>query len=92
MRQLRKRKWPATIALTATLTVQAGGPLAYANEGQNQQDALTTTPITHLIVLIGENRTFDHTFATYQTKPGEKVGNLLSRGIIAENGPVRTRR
>jgi phospholipase C len=86
MPQLRKRKWPATIALTAMLTAQAGIPLAYANEGQNQQDAMTTTPITHIIVLIGENRTFDHTFATYQPKTGQSVGNLLSRGIIADNG------
>ena len=26
----------------------------------------TTTPIKHVIVIIGENRTFDHVFATYQ--------------------------
>lgn len=32
------------------------------------QDASTstTTPIKHVIVIIGENRTFDHIFATYQ--------------------------
>ena len=29
-------------------------------------DANTTTPIKHVIVIIGENRTFDHVFATYQ--------------------------
>ena len=75
-----------TIALTAILTTQTGGPLAYANAAQGGQDAGTTTPIKHLIVLIGENRTFDHTFATYQPKNGRSVGNLLSRGIITDNG------
>src|SRR5215813_5984555 len=85
MQQLRKRKWPATIALTAMLTAQ-GGPLAYANEGQNQQDAMTTTPIKHVIVLIGENWTFDSIFATYRPKEGQTVGNLLSRGIVTASG------
>src|SRR5215472_2623312 len=85
MQQLRKRKWPATIALTAMLMAQ-GGPLAYANEGQNQQDATTTTPIKHVIVLIGENWTFDSIFATYRPKEGQTVGNLLSRGIVTASG------
>jgi len=31
---------------------------------------LTETPIEHLIVIIGENRSFDHTFATYKPKHG----------------------
>jgi phospholipase C len=37
------------------------------------------TPIKHVIVIIGENRSFDHVFATYVPKKGEKVWNLLSR-------------
>jgi phospholipase C len=43
----------------------------------------TRTPIKHLIVIIGENRSFDHVFATYAPKSGETVNNLLSEGIIA---------
>jgi phospholipase C len=46
----------------------------------------TTTPIKHVIVLIGENRTFDHIFATYKPKKGEHVKNLLSEGIINADG------
>jgi len=46
----------------------------------------TETPIKHVIVLIGENRTFDHLFATYQPKHGESISNLLSKGIINSNG------
>src|SRR6185312_3469445 len=46
----------------------------------------TTTPIKHVIVIIGENRSFDHVFATYQPKRGQSVWNLLSEGIINADG------
>lgn len=46
----------------------------------------TRTPIKHVIVIIGENRTFDHVFATYKPKRGESVDNLLSKRIINEDG------
>jgi len=46
------------------------------------RDAETTSPIKHVIVIIGENRSFDHVFATYVPKSGQTVNNLLSEGII----------
>jgi phospholipase C len=46
------------------------------------RDANTVTPIKHVIVIIGENRSFDHVFATYIPQPGQTVNNLLSEGII----------
>jgi phospholipase C len=46
----------------------------------------TRTPIKHVIVLIGENRTFDHLFATYVPKSRDSVKNLLSEGIINADG------
>src|ERR1700680_371324 len=46
----------------------------------------TATPIQHVIVIIGENRTFDHVFATYKPPVGQKVDNLLSKGIIKADG------
>jgi phospholipase C len=46
----------------------------------------TATPIKHVIVIIGENRTFDHIFATYKPVRGETVNNLLSEGIVNEDG------
>ena len=45
-------------------------------------DGFTQTPIKHVIVIIGENRSFDHVFATYVPKNGQTVHNLLSEGII----------
>lgn len=44
------------------------------------------TPIEHVIVIVGENRTFDNLFATYQPKARESAWNLLSRGIVRADG------
>jgi phospholipase C len=52
---------------------------------QQTGDNDTTTPIKHVIVIIGENRSFDHVFATYVPRHGE-VWNLLSEGIINADG------
>ena len=49
-------------------------------------DTQTTTPIKHVIVIIGENRSFDHVFGTYQPKPGQSVYNILSEGIVNADG------
>ncbi len=46
----------------------------------------TRTPIQHVIIIVGENRTFDHVFATYKPRKGETVDNLLSKGIIKADG------
>jgi phospholipase C len=54
--------------------------------GGNSNDGYTNTPIKHAIYIIGENRTFDHVFATYVPKPGQTVWNLLSEGIINADG------
>jgi len=49
-------------------------------------DSDTLTPIKHVIVIIGENRTFDHVFGAYAPRPGQSVFNLLSQGIILPDG------
>jgi phospholipase C len=60
--------------------------LTPALQGARPGDANTVTPIKHVIVIVGENRTFDHLFATYQPVNGETVNNLLSQGIVTANG------
>jgi phospholipase C len=54
----------------------------------NPADRLkTASPIKHVIVLIGENRGLDHTFGVYKPKgKGETISNLLSKGIVNEDG------
>jgi phospholipase C len=49
-------------------------------------DKHTRTPIKHVLVIIGENRTFDHVYATYKPKDDQRIWNLLSKGIINEDG------
>ena len=39
-----------------------------------------------MIVIYGENRSFDHLYATWQPKSGESVLNLLSEGILNTDG------
>jgi len=45
------------------------------------------TPIQHVIVIFGENRSFDHVFGTYSPKTaGQTVWNLLSQNIVNADG------
>jgi phospholipase C len=46
----------------------------------------TETPIRHVIVVIGENRSFDHVYGTYVPKSRDLILNLLSEGIVSANG------
>jgi phospholipase C len=60
----------------------ATGETATATSRDND----TKTPIKHVIVIIGENRSFDHVFATYVPQKGQSVWNLLSEGIVKSDG------
>ena len=76
-------------ALLATLQVFTGFPTpAYAQDNDHAKDnsLKTKTPIKHVIVIIGENRTFDHVFATYVPQSRDSVANLLSKGIVNADG------
>ena len=61
------------------------------SQGARAEDAIerikTASPIKHVIVIVGENRSFDHLFATYVPKSRhERVLNLLSEDIIKADG------
>ncbi|MGB9026562.1 MAG: alkaline phosphatase family protein, partial [Rhodomicrobium sp.] len=70
-------------AIAAVLSLLAAGAVR-AQEAGGQPH--TATPIKHLIVIIGENRTFDHVFGVYKPLSGQTVSNLLSKGIVKEDG------
>jgi phospholipase C len=57
-----------------------------ARSQDSSNDDNTTSPIKHVIIIVGENRTFDHIFATYVPKAGQHVDNLLSKRIIKPDG------
>jgi phospholipase C len=82
MNRLKSRRWVAGLAVSAMLMAQTA-PLSYAG-GANDNN--TTTPIKHVVLIIGENRTFDHLFGTYIPPEGQTVWNLLSKGIVNEDG------
>ncbi|MES2161699.1 MAG: alkaline phosphatase family protein [Pseudomonadota bacterium] len=44
------------------------------------------TPIQHVIVLVGENRTFDNLYGVYEPRKGQTVANLLSKKIVNRDG------
>src|SRR5450432_1363735 len=73
------------LALVVASQLLVATPLrAQTDSGGN--DGKTTSPIKHVIIIIGENRSFDHVFATYIPKKGQTVSNLLSKGIINADG------
>ncbi|HZP05647.1 MAG TPA: alkaline phosphatase family protein [Terracidiphilus sp.] len=76
----------AGLVSAAMLQLALGNTFADAQSPHSSRDNDTATPIKHVIVIIGENRSFDHVFATYVPKKGETVWNLLSEGIIKADG------
>ena len=70
------------VAASLGALISCGGTAADDSAGNNK----TATPIKHVIVLIGENRTFDHVFGTYKPKKGQTVSNFLSKGITNADG------
>jgi len=74
----------AVLAVLLSLAVPASSQTLVA--GDAARNLSTVTPIKHVIVLIGENRTFDHVFATYVPRSHDSIWNLLSEGIIRPDG------
>src|SRR6516225_5219772 len=82
------QRWRLTLGASA-IALAALGPSSAgrADDSNDHKDhGGTLTPIKHVIVLIGENRSFDNVFGTYKAKQGQSVSNLLSRGIIRADG------
>ena len=67
------------------LSISAGAP-AIAQPFGGPNDNNTLTPIKHVIIIVGENRSFDHLFATYQPKAGQIILNLRTERIVNADG------
>jgi phospholipase C len=88
-----RRKSIAMVALAAIVSGQLGTTRTYARADSRDGDhdaadeqIPTATPIKHVIVIIGENRTFDNVYGTYVPRDGQHAANLLSRGIVHPDG------
>jgi phospholipase C len=85
--------WDKRLHLNRFLKLFAEIETGNSNNKNNNKDndpankVKTTSPIKHVIVLIGENRGLDHTFGIYKPKgKGETISNILSKGIVNEDG------
>ena len=89
LKKLASNCWKClNVSLAGILVAQLslGSVFAGAAQAHEHGKEHARTPIKHVIVVIGENRTFDHIFATYKPKKGESVKNLLSEGIVNADG------
>lgn len=75
------------VSMVALLSLGLAGS-GRADDRDRDQDRAseTVTPIKHIIYIIGENRSFDNVYGTYQPKHGQRVENLLSEGIVNADG------
>src|ERR1700754_130030 len=94
----RRNRLRLIASVSATALIGLGGALLPHGEGghafaatetrpvSRPESNLTETPIKHIIYIVGENRSFDNIFGTYQPRHKEKILNLLSQGIVNEDG------
>ena len=74
-----------TLLLTGVVAV-ASGLVPVATRADSAAALQTRTPIKHLIVVVGENVSFDTLFATYSPASGETIRNLRSQAIVNADG------
>jgi phospholipase C len=81
----RRTHWMLTTALGGVFIVlMSGGPIMADDDDRDA--GKTATPIKHVIILIGENRTFDNIYGMYRPRNGQSVSNLLSKGFVNSAG------
>src|SRR5712691_2599821 len=68
------------------LPIVALSLLALGTTAAEQPPPKTVTPIEHLIVVVGENISFDNLFGAYRPKSGARENNVLSQGIVNRDG------
>ena len=84
MRRLRTCLSPGLLTIA---TISLAGSALGGDPDRAVDKIKTASPIKHVIIIVGENRSFDHVFATYKPKTNdETVANLLSRKIVNADG------
>ena len=82
LRAVQRLRTPLALLGAAGAVLGASVPSVMASA----KSPSTATPIKHVIVIVGENHSFDNVFATYQPPKGESVLNLASEGIVTASG------
>src|SRR5262249_56198455 len=75
----------AVLASASLIALTTIGTVAQADD-RDPRPGATRTPIKHVITIIGENRSFDHVFGLYKPRRGETIANLVTKGILKEDG------
>jgi phospholipase C len=70
---------PAMLPLAIAIAALCSTPVFAA-------EPVTATPIKHVIVVVGENASFDTVFGVYQPLRGQSIFNLWSQGIVKADG------
>src|SRR6202049_1027181 len=85
MLQYITRSWRTKIGagVSATILSAFGLTASVPADADPSVKITTVTPIKHVIIIVGENRSFDHLFATYVPKSKEeRVLKLLSDQLL----------
>jgi len=76
-----------SLSSLAILQLTIGSAFAASAPAAPKADQYRTeSPIKHVIVIIGENHSFDNVFATYKPHDGRRIWNLRSLGIVNADG------
>jgi phospholipase C len=83
-----RMRWSVFASAAALSALAVSNSAAAGTDPDVAVDTLrTATPIKHVIIIVGENRSFDHLFATYVPKRRDAhIRNLLSEQIINADG------
>jgi phospholipase C len=82
-----RRRLLAGASISALAAIAMSSPGHAADPDKAVDQIKTASPIKHVVIIVGENRSFDHLFATYVPKRrDETISNLLSKHIINADG------
>jgi len=86
-----RRRLLAGASISALAAIAMSSSSHAADPDKTVDQIKTASPIKHVVIIVGENRSFDHLFATYIPKvKGETISNLLSKHIINADGTPGT--
>ena len=85
-RQARRYSIAFVAVAIALLGMGITGSASSADPGAATDRPTTASPIKHVIVVIGENQSFDHLYGTHVPPSGDSISNLLVKGIVRPDG------
>ena len=85
-RQAQRYRSTFVAVVIALLGMGIAGSASSVDPGAATDRPTTASPIKHVIVVIGENQSFDHLYGTHVPPSGDSISNLLVKGIVRPDG------